>query len=79
LPVIIDETKGRWVSQEKFREKKNLEQQTLQTYRANGMKSGDGLSGTDRQGNHWRKNGTGPTEQPEYFLPNDEGAPTIVG
>jgi hypothetical protein len=69
---FVDETKGRWVSQSKFLEVKNLERRTLTTYRSNGKKSDDGLSGTDTQGHHWRKKGTIQNEQPEYFLENNE-------
>ncbi len=68
----IDETKGRWVSQDEFLKGKKLKPRTLQTYRSNGKKSEDGLSGIDSRGNRWKKKGTGQNEKPEYFLPNDK-------
>ncbi len=68
----LDETKGRWISQDEFLEKKNITRRTIGTYRNRGKKSGDGLMGKDEQGNHWRKYGTCANEKPEYFLLNDE-------
>ena len=71
-PDYIDETTGRWVSQDEFLGKKGITLRTLQTYRNKGKKSENGLSGTDSQGNRWRKTGTSQSEKPEYFLLNDE-------
>ena len=67
----VDESKGRWVSQAEFLELQNIERRSLTTYRSKGRKSKDGLSGTDSQGNHWRKKGTLQNEQAEYFVMND--------
>ena len=68
----IDETKGMWITQDEFLKKKNITIRTLGTYRNSGKRAKDGLSGTDTQGNRWRKRGTGPTEKPQYFLPKEE-------
>lgn len=73
-PVLpaIDESKGHWVSQDEFLEKKELTRRSLRTYRHRGRKSKDKLSGMDSRGDHWKKNGKQKNEKAEYFLPNEE-------
>ena len=68
----FDETKGHWVSSKEFCKKKILKPSTLSTYRNKGTKSKDGLSGTDKYGNHWKKISDKQNAKPVYFLPNDE-------
>ena len=67
-----DKPSEKWVSQDDFLYIKGLEISSLRTYRNRGEKSKDGRSGTDTQGNRWRKTGRSKNESPEYLLKDDE-------